>query len=157
MRHQRMRMIEPEDEVTGISVGKRFLKWWHLPRCIDHLGFRDQSERGTLGYDLEHLKKQMQNNREMKGENMPEKKKRMGERGMCEPRVRQGVIRGWGDPFLWDPDVFVKSNVLCTDNVVIVEGTRVRKNVKCVMFNVYAPQSTEDGFMEFFSKCHYSN
>ncbi|XP_071718074.1 uncharacterized protein [Rutidosis leptorrhynchoides] len=42
---------------------------------------------------------------------------------------------------LWDPFSFVKSDLWCDDNFVIVKGKWVRKNLQVFMVNVYAPQS----------------
>ncbi|XP_023738902.1 uncharacterized protein LOC111886893 [Lactuca sativa] len=36
--------------------------------------------------------------------------------------------------------MFKKESIHCHENLVIVEGTWIRTNIKCIMFNVYAPQ-----------------
>ncbi|KAL4569231.1 hypothetical protein LXL04_024866 [Taraxacum kok-saghyz] len=41
---------------------------------------------------------------------------------------------------VWDNTMFVREAILCTDNAVIVEGRWVRKNIRCTMINVYAPE-----------------
>ncbi|KAL7612996.1 hypothetical protein Lser_V15G05028 [Lactuca serriola] len=47
---------------------------------------------------------------------------------------------------VWDPNVFVKSNVHCTDNVVIVGGFWVHFSFPCYMVNIYAPQGVREKF-----------
>lgn len=42
--------------------------------------------------------------------------------------------------FVWDHNVLKKERVLCTENVVIVEGCWIRKNIKFTMINMHAPQ-----------------
>ncbi|XP_071704425.1 uncharacterized protein [Rutidosis leptorrhynchoides] len=42
---------------------------------------------------------------------------------------------------MWDPCSFVKSNMWCDENFVIVKGKWLRENLEVYMVNVYAPQS----------------
>ncbi|XP_071727700.1 uncharacterized protein [Rutidosis leptorrhynchoides] len=42
---------------------------------------------------------------------------------------------------LWDPSIFLKSNIWCDDNYVIVKGTWLKVNIETFMVNVYAPQA----------------
>ncbi|KAL4573164.1 hypothetical protein LXL04_019961 [Taraxacum kok-saghyz] len=41
---------------------------------------------------------------------------------------------------VWDPTIFTRKRIVCTTNVVIVEGLWVVSNFPCYMVNVYAPQ-----------------
>ena len=41
---------------------------------------------------------------------------------------------------VWDPSIFHKQTMFCTEHMVVVEGTWVVKNLKCCIINVYARQ-----------------
>ncbi|KAL4573100.1 hypothetical protein LXL04_019893 [Taraxacum kok-saghyz] len=45
---------------------------------------------------------------------------------------------------IWDPAAFHKSNIVCMENVLIVEGTWIFANFHCFMINVYALQADVD-------------
>ncbi|XP_071741400.1 uncharacterized protein [Rutidosis leptorrhynchoides] len=45
---------------------------------------------------------------------------------------------------LWDPNVFVRSDLWCDNNFVIVKGKWLRENIEVYMVNVYAPQDLSD-------------
>ncbi|XP_071687322.1 uncharacterized protein [Rutidosis leptorrhynchoides] len=45
---------------------------------------------------------------------------------------------------MWDPNAFVKSNIWCDPNFLIVKGLWVRENIVTFMINVYAPQPLSD-------------
>ncbi|XP_071687761.1 uncharacterized protein [Rutidosis leptorrhynchoides] len=45
---------------------------------------------------------------------------------------------------LWDPNVFIRSDIWCDDNFVIVKGTWLQVNLDVFMVNVYAPQALAD-------------
>ncbi|CAH1426155.1 unnamed protein product [Lactuca virosa] len=48
--------------------------------------------------------------------------------------------RSGGILSIWDPNIFKKFSIVCTNNVVIVRGIWVPFNMECCMVNVYAPQ-----------------
>ena len=41
---------------------------------------------------------------------------------------------------IWDPTIFVKQNIWCEDNVLIVQGKWVNDDDTYFMVNVYGPQ-----------------
>ncbi|XP_071687390.1 uncharacterized protein [Rutidosis leptorrhynchoides] len=45
---------------------------------------------------------------------------------------------------LWDPNAFVKENMWCDNNFVIVKGRWIREDIVVFMGNIYAPQSIQD-------------
>ncbi|XP_071695284.1 uncharacterized protein [Rutidosis leptorrhynchoides] len=45
---------------------------------------------------------------------------------------------------LWDPNTFIRSDIWCDVNFVIVKGRWVAKNIEVFMVNVYAPQNVND-------------
>ena len=48
--------------------------------------------------------------------------------------------RSGGLVTIWDPNVFKKSRLWCTENLIIVEGEEVATENICYLVNVYAPQ-----------------
>lgn len=60
---------------------------------------------------------------------------------------------------IWDPNVFVKNSVVCTNHVVIVSGVWVPFHIHCYMVNVYAPRGLEGkrllwDYLKSFVKIH---
>ena len=45
--------------------------------------------------------------------------------------------RSGGIVSMWDPTVFIKDGITCTDNTIIVHGEWIFSKFKCYMVNVY--------------------